>query len=329
MSSRFLMCIAVALVVAAIAVGYAGIRIAQQPAPAPAAGVDASGDPVLGEAAEPLPGVEVVVVAKDLRAYHPIVREDLQIERLSLMPPGGFSDPDLLIGRSVGLDTAQGTVLKESHFASGGTVARMIRSDERAIAVPFNPAMGAGGHVSPGDYVDVLLFLPQTEQNADRTMQVAVPALRVLTVGSVLGLTAEGETVQPLSTLTDSASGGANPSSGTLVLAVPETLLTRFALAADVGELRIAVRASEERRLADFHRGAPGASSIQDLNQQLFQFEQLALRPAAPPPAVPVNDTAPPPYQQAPAPAPAPRSPEASESSVAVIRGAVRSLEAP
>ncbi|WP_447894387.1 Flp pilus assembly protein CpaB [Vreelandella sp. GE22] len=327
MSSRFLMCIAVVLVLAAIAVGYAGIRIAQQPAPAPAAGVDASGDPVLGETAESLPGVEVVVVAKDLRAYHPIVREDLQVERLSLMPPGGFSDPDLLVGRAVGRDTAQGTVLKESYFASGGTVARMIRSDERAIAVPFNPVMGAGGHISPGDYVDVLLFLPQTEQNADRTMQVAVPALRVLTVGSVLGLTAEGETVQPLPVQNDSSLGSANPSSGTLVLAVPETLLTRFALAADVGELRIAVRASEEGRLADFHRG--GGASIQDLNQQLFQFEQLALRPAAPPPAAPVNDAAPPPYRQAPAPAPAPRSPETSESSVAVIRGAVRSLEAP
>ena len=41
----------------------------------------------------------------------------------------------------------------------GGPLARMIRPDERALAVSIDEVAGAGGQLTPGDYVDILLFL--------------------------------------------------------------------------------------------------------------------------------------------------------------------------
>lgn len=340
MNSRVLMGLAAVLVVAAVIVGYLGISLGRS-GPAPVANAPVPSEtsvvapaPVVEEAAEAPqePRLDVVVLAQNLPAYHTVREEDLQVEQLLLMPPGSFSNPADLVGRRVWRDVPQGSVLNESHFVSGGPVARMIRPDERALAIQFNQLMGAGGHLSPGDYVDVLLFLQEHELNTDRTVQVAVPALRVLSVGDELGLATSGELINPPATLTpeeqanQQAAARNQPRPETAVLAIPEALLTRFALAAEVGNLRLAVRAAEEGRLNDFYRGE--STVTEELNQQLFQFEKFALSQAERPQPGLVAESA----------RPEPSAPQRGAVSsaqpsgpppITVIRGAVSSLETP
>ena len=63
-----------------------------------------------------------------------------------------------------------------------------------------------------------------------------------------------------------------------MVLAVPEELLSRMMLATQVGTLRLAVRSSEEQRLARYWAGDQDSlANIDAANSSLFQFTQLAL----------------------------------------------------
>lgn len=332
--------------VAAVVVGYLGLslgRSSSAPAFSEPAPVD-SASPESGMAAVPSASPEpeapqesrmaVVILASSLPAYHTIREEDLQVEQLRLMPPGSFDNPDALVGRMVWRDVPEGSVLNESHFMSGGPLARMIRPDERALAIQFDPQMGAGGHLMPGDYVDVLLFLQENELNTDRTMQVAVPALRILSVGDELGLATYGEPITPPKMLTpeeqanqQSTARNQPPARAeTAVLAIPEALLTRFALAAEVGNLRLAVRAAEEGRLNNFYRGE--AAVTDQLNQQLFQFEKFALSQAErPQPGLVTASARAEPQRQASSSAASGQS--SGPTPVTVIRGAVSSLETP
>lgn len=59
----------------------------------------------------------------------------------------------------------------------------MIRPDERALGVMIDEVSAAGGQLSPGDYVDILLFLRQDSGNPQQSAQVVLPAVRVLSVG--------------------------------------------------------------------------------------------------------------------------------------------------
>lgn len=327
-----MMVLAVLLVVAAVVVGYLGVSMGRE-APAPVTtSVEAPsvGEPEAVSEPEPVAQtpddvdrVPVVVLARSVPAYHVLQPEDLQSEQLRLQPPGSYTDPAPLIGQRIWRDIPQGTVLNESHFESGGPIARMIRPGERALALQYDQLMGAGGHLAPGDYVDVLLFLNQDELNTDRTVQVAVPALRVLSVGDTLGLATSGElAVPPAPVVEGSTPPQNNARPETVVLAIPEALLTRFALAAEVGSLRLAVRAAEEGRLNDYYQHE--AAATDELNQQLFQFEMFALSQAERPQPGLVAQSA----RVQPAVASS-GGQAAAPPTVPVIRGAVTSLETP
>lgn len=345
-----MMILAGVLVVAALVIGYLGISIgmkSSEPVAVDPEPVDIDTSTPIDDTLVPEEQIEpanesadsniediaqrqpVLVVAQNLPAYHSIRQEDLQIEQLRIMPPGSFSDPSVLIGRRVWRELPAGSVLTENSFIAGGPIARMIRPDERALAIQFDQLMGAGGHLAPGDYVDVLLFLPEDEINTDRTVQVAVPALRVLSIGSQLGLDVSGNPVNP-PIASENAPSTPNPSSAdTAVLAVPEALLTRFALAAEAGRLRLAVRAAEEHRLENYYRNA--GSVTDELNQQLFQFEKFALSQAPRPQPGLVEGSS---RRQAQPQTSYPEQPSMQQSgppagSVPVIRGAVISWEAP
>ena len=332
--------VAAVLVVAAVVVGYLGISLGRsEPAPvvnAPAPASDGGQMPVRlepapveVEAAPQEPRLDVVVLAQNLPAYHTVREEDLQVEQLRLTPPGSFNSTEGLVGRRVWRDVPAGSVLNESHFMSGGPVARMIRPGERALAIQFDQRMGAGGHLSPGDYVDVLLFLQENELNTDRTVQVAVPAIRVLSVGDELGLAMSGEPITPPALVSAEEAGNQqaaarnSPRPETAVLAIPEALLTRFALAAEVGSLRLAVRAAEEGRLNDFYLGE--TSVTEELNQQLFQFEKFALSQAERPQPGLVQASA----RQQPTSSSSQQAQRSGPPPVTVIRGAISSLETP
>lgn len=272
-----MMVLAVLLLVGAAVAGYQGLTLSRAPvrdAPIPES-VQAAVPPAV-ESVVQESGVPVITLARNVPAHTRLSLDDLRVETMDTAPPGSFRDRDSLVGRQVWRDLPMGMVLDEHSFDLGGPLARMIRAGERALAVTIDEVVAAGGYLTPGDYVDVLLYLREDDRNGDRTMQVAVPALRVLSVGNDIGLDLTGRPVMPPVEEDKSQKTGSRAEAArTAVLAVPEALITRFALAAQVGTLRLAVRSAEEGLLADFYTGNPVRTET--VSRQLYQFERFAV----------------------------------------------------
>ncbi len=287
MSSRATLILASLFLLGAILVGYLGVMVSNPATPEPAlvAAVAAPSAPaaplVVAERAEDTLRQSVLVLARDLPAYTVIKAEDLTVERLKIAPPGSLTAADQAVGRSTWRTLAAGTWLTEGSFAAGGSLARMIRADERALAVAVDEVAGAAGHLTPGDYVDVLLYLPSDTENSQRSTQVVVPALRVLSIGELLGPTLDGSPAQPLSVDERLNQEQRRASARTVVLAVPEPLLGRLMLATQSGVLRLAVRSAEEKHLHDYWAAETGrpdvALRLDTANRNLVRFTQLTL----------------------------------------------------
>ncbi len=298
MSSRLTMILAVVLFFGAIAAGYWGLVISR---PADESANEHLGQTtadlqsellasieknqalngLLGDKVEDVQRTPVVVLAREVKAMAKIQEEDLSEEMLKIAPPGSFTNAADLVGSVVWRDLPAGAVLNEASFAMGGPLGRMIRPTERALAIDIDEVTSAGGHLQPGDYVDVLLFLRDDERNSDRTAQVVVPALRILSVGNTLGASTQGEP-QTLPEVDDEKAPRSRRAdvARTAVLAIPEVLLTRFMLATQVGSLRLAVRSVDEKLLAAYQAGEEPSAEVEELKRQLFQFEKLAIKEA-------------------------------------------------
>jgi len=285
MNSRFTMGLAGLLLVGAIIVGYWGLVLSRQPTPVvetppPSAPLTTANviDKTVATA-EDQTRQPVVVLLHDVPPFTPLTAADLALEQLRAVPAGSLNSLDQAIGRTPWRPLSAGTWLSDESFEAGGSLARMIRSDERALAVAVDEVTGAGGQLIPGDYVDVLLYLRQDQDNPQQSAQIVVPALRVLGVGDQLGLTNDGKPASPALSADDKLKQDQRRlSARSVVLAVPEPLLSRLMLATQVGTLRLAVRSNEEQRLARYWAGEEQAPQhLQAVNGQLFQFNQLAM----------------------------------------------------
>jgi pilus assembly protein CpaB len=209
------------------------------------------------------------------------------VEKLRSAPAGSLSSVEQAVGRTPWRHLSAGTWLNDESFQAGGSLARMIHSDERALTVAVDEVIGAAGQLIPGDYVDVLLYLRQDASNLQQSAQIVVPAMRVLGVGEQYGLTNDGQPATPaLSADEKLKQDQRRIAARTVVLAVPEQLLSRMMLATQVGTLRLAVRSSEEQRLAKYWAGeTQSPAHVDNANSQLFQFTQLALGAAPKAPA--------------------------------------------
>lgn len=287
MSSRFTMILAGLFLVGALIAGYWGIVLSRPAAPAPAPEAAASTSAAQPQTAAPTPPdllQPVVVLAHDVAPNVPLVATDLALEKVRIAPPGSLATVDKAVGRSTWRPLAGGTWLSDDSFSPGGPLARMIRPDERALAVAVDEVISAAGQLTPGDYVDVMLYLRQDQSNPLASAQVVVPAVRVLSVGDQLGPANNGQPAAPDAVPEDKNRRAAR----TVVLAVPQALVSRLMLGAQAGTLRLAVRSADEQRLAHYWAGDPGAiEAVESTNRQLLQFSQLAMTNATPAPAGP------------------------------------------
>jgi pilus assembly protein CpaB len=221
----------------------------------------------------------VVVLLHDVPPFVAITAADVILEKLHTAPAGSLTRLDQAIGRTPWRALTAGSWLNDESFEAGGRLARMIRSNERALAVAVDEVINAGGQLTPGDYVDVLLFLRMDSNNLQSSAQLVVPALRVLGVGEQLGLTNDGQPSSPaLSNDEKRNQNQLRASARTVLLAVPEQLMSRLMLATQAGVLRLAVRSADEKRLAHYWAGERDSSAnLASANRELIQFSQLAM----------------------------------------------------
>lgn len=309
MNSRITLGLAGLFLLGAIIAGYWGLTLSRQPAiaepvaaPATAAVASAPATPAAVEDPSRQP---VIVLLRDIAPFVKITAADVAVEKLRTAPAGSLGNVDQVIGRTPWRPLSAGSWLSEESFEPGSQLSRMIRPGERALAVAVDEVINVGGQLAPGDYVDVLLFLRKDEVNPQPSAQLVIPAVRVLVVGSQTGLTNDGQpTGAARSDDERLKQEQQRMAARSVVLAVPEPLLSRLMLASGAGVLRLAVRSADEQQLAKYWKGENDVATRLDTpRRELLEFSQLSL--AAPPKPMAVAG------------APAPR-----KASVEVIRGA-------
>ncbi|RON62215.1 Flp pilus assembly protein CpaB [Pseudomonas fluorescens] len=309
MNSRVTLGLAGLFLVGAIIAGYWGLTLSRQPAAEPAAAPVAVA--VVPPTAAPAAPVEdptrqpVVVLLRDIAPFVKITAADVAVEKLRTAPAGSLGNVDQVIGRTPWRSLSAGSWLSEESFESGSALARMIRPGERALAVAVDEVINAGGQLAPGDYVDVLLFLRKDENTPQASAQLVVPAVRVLVVGNQSGLTNDGQPGSPARSDDERLKQEQQRMAArSVVLAVPEPLLSRLMLASGAGVLRLAVRSADEQQLAKYWSGESDvATRLDSPRRELIEFSQLSM--SAPPKPMTVAGQ------------PAPR-----KATVEVIRGA-------
>ena len=277
MNNRRSLVLAAILFIGAIAAGYWGLVLTRQQ---PVAEV-----PVTQVVEQSVASVEdqtrqpVVVLVRDVPSHVALTAEDLTLEKLKTAPAGSLTAIDQAVGLTPWRALSAGTWLTKQSFEIGGPLARMIRPDERALAVAIDEVTGAAGQLTPGDYVDILLFLRQDTANPQQSAQTVLPAVRVLSVGDELGMTSDGQLAsQPLNAEEALKQAQRRVGARTAVLAVPEPLINQLMLATQAGTLRLAVRSAQEQRLSKYWAGekdAPG--NLENAKRSLYQFNQLAM----------------------------------------------------
>ncbi|CAI8890361.1 pilus assembly protein CpaB [Pseudomonas sp. IT-P253] len=282
MNSRVTMGLAGLFLVGAIIAGYWGLVLSRQPSPEPVAQPAFVPTTPTAQALAPVDDLTrqpVVVLLHDVPPFVAITAADVVLEKLRIAPAGSLTRLDQAIGRMPWRALTAGSWLNDESFEAGGRLARMIHSNERALAVAVDEVINAGGQLTPGDYVDVLLFLRMDSNNLQSSAQLVVPALRVLGVGEQLGLTNDGQPSSPaLSNDEKRNQNQLRASARTVLLAVPEQLMSRLMLATQAGVLRLAVRSVDEKRLAHYWAGERDSSAnLASANRELIQFSQLAM----------------------------------------------------
>jgi pilus assembly protein CpaB len=286
MNSRVTLGLAGVLLLGAILAGYWGLTLSRQApaaepvAPAPVAETPS---PVAPAPVDDPTRQPVVVLVRDIAPFVTITAADVAVEKLHIAPTGSLGNVDQVIGRTPWRALSAGSWLSEDSFAAGSPLARMIRPGERALAVAVDEVINAGGQLAPGDYVDVLLFLRKDDSNPQPSAQLVVPAVRVLGVGSQMGLTNDGQPASPAHSEEEKLKQEQlRNAARSVVLAVPEALTNRLMLASSAGVLRLAVRSADEQQLARYWAGDNNvAAGLDTPRRELIEFSQLSL--TAPP----------------------------------------------
>ena len=297
MSSRVTLGLAGLFLVGAIIAGYWGLTLSRSPVAEPVA------TPAAPPAVTPVVKTEpvedptrqpVVVLLRDIAPFVKITAADVAVEKLRTGPAGSLSTVDQVIGRTPWRPLSAGSWLSDESFESGSSLARMIRPGERAVAVAVDEVINAGGQLSPGDYVDVMVFLRKDESNPEASAQRVVTAVRVLGVGGQLGLTNDGQPASPARSDEERLKQEQQRlAARSVLLAVPEQLVSRLMLASSAGVLRLAVRSADEQQLAKYWAGEKEvATELDTPRRELVEFNQLSLVPPPRPMAV-AGQTAP------------------------------------
>jgi pilus assembly protein CpaB len=246
MSNVVLRIVAIVLAIGALIMGYLGYKLSQVPQ-TPAASNEASLEIPNGEDKAPTPTYPVVFALRDLPRGSILTDADVTLWSLPVQPADGFANLEEVQGQVTTQPVRAGDRLLRSHFETGHGLAQQVGADERAVAIKVNEVISTGGFIVPGDRVDVLLYIPRSRETEQiSSAQLLLSGLRVLALG-------EQFDQNPSSSGDMATAVETGKKSRTAVLAVPAVSVSRLMLAAQIGDLRLALRGdhgtvAEQRR---------------------------------------------------------------------------------
>lgn len=264
MNSTLLRFLAVILALGAIATAVVGYRLSATQAP------------VTVQA--PPPSYPQVVAARDVPAGHLLTAQDVRLESLPQRDVNGYETVGKVIGKLTLEPIAAGTPLLTNHFPRLGQVAQGLRPGERGVAIKVTEVIGVGGFVTPGDHVDVLLYLRGSKETGEITSaQIVLRDVRVLAYGADAGATeAQPSTFNKMTSGADGKTADTTrankkedvdkgKSSKSAILAVPEKDVARLMLADSSGHVRLALRGAEPPQAAAANEGTSRYLRLADM----------------------------------------------------------------
>ena len=240
MNNNVLKIIAGLLALGAVVVALIGVRLSGKPSA-----------PTAVSAPAPAPAVNVVVAAKDVPLGHVLTADDLTVQALPTAPAGAYNQIQQVQGHVTAKAIAKGTPILQATIAPE-SLAALLQPGERAVAVLVDEVVGLGGHGKPGDHVDVLQFASASKESQDTTFaQILIRDARILTFGdatqldtppSTSGDKAQAEAMSQTGAKTAVESRERRLNLRSAVLAIPEADTPALMLAANTGQLRLALR---------------------------------------------------------------------------------------
>lgn len=256
MNSKVMMVLAGIMLFGAIVAGYLGYKASAQPEvvkvtdPVPTNG---AGKSQANRQPNQAGLYGVVIAAKDLMPNQKITSDDVYVEYLKQVPPGSFNTKESVIGKRPYISVAAGSLLTEATLVEGGKIPQLIKSGERAIGISVDEVIGSGGHIRPGDSVDVLLFTKDQTSTRDNQVdnsaaQIIVSGVRVVSYGQRVAKTESDLAPKPDSEEAKQveANNQDNTVARSAVLAIPHDQISKLVLASNIGSLRLAVRSAFE-----------------------------------------------------------------------------------
>lgn len=204
------------------------------------------------QAAPQTPKILAVVAVKPLAAYKPIAKDDVVLAEITVAPRDYYTSVEEVVGKEPLVDVDQGAPVTRRYFAEGNVLAKSIPPGFKAVSVEVSDVIGVGGFVRPGDTVDVLLYLRDTDDISATQARILLKDTRVLAYHELLVDRPEG--------LREGENNEARSSrrQRTAVLAVADADTTRLMLGASMGELRLALHGTMAVT-PDASGAAPGA----------------------------------------------------------------------
>ena len=240
MNNNVLKIIAGLLALGAVVVAIIGVRLSGQPQAPSSASTPA-----------PVPTVNIVVAARDVPLGRVLSAEDVSVQAVPTAPASAYNQIQQVIGHVTAKAIAKGAPILQATIAPE-SLAALLQPGERAVAVLVDEVVGLGGHGKPGDHVDVLQFTGGTKESQDTTFaQILIRNARILTFGDATQLdtppTTSGDKAQAEAMSQSGAKNAVESRERRLnlrsaVLAIPEADTPALMLAANTGQLRLALR---------------------------------------------------------------------------------------
>lgn len=150
------------------------------------------------------------------------------------VPHGAVHDAAEVVGRITGRDISQDDAITPDKLlpkgATSGGLDAAVEPGKRAFTVKGTKIMGAGGLITPGSRVDVLVTYTQPGKSEDKINKVILENVPILTTGTEMDAKIGKDGREEL----------ANTDFYTLMVTPEEA--ERLALAADLGSLHLALR---------------------------------------------------------------------------------------
>lgn len=207
--------------------------------------------------------ITTVVATTDIAASTAITREMVKLvetPRSPLVPEGGFTTSDEIVGRVTSNSIPRGSVIAPRSLAPPGTLPGLTeRIDEgyRAVSVKIDEVSGVAGQLRPGDFVDVIVVMNVRRGRRNETMsRIILQKIKVIAVGQNLAAPAEG---------------GAGKLARSVTLLVRDVDAPKLHLAQTQGKVTLAMRGADDRL-------TPEAGIVSTLDWE--QPEEVASEPA-------------------------------------------------